>query len=47
MAKQAAAPIERMAGSHPHKGRQIALEILTFLLFLLFSDYIWFGNPFS
>ena len=24
MAKQAAAPIERMAGSKPHKGQQIA-----------------------
>ena len=36
MAKQAAAPIERMAGSKPHKGRQIALEIVTFLLFILF-----------
>ena len=36
MAKNAAAPIERMAGSKPHKGRQIALEIVTFILFLLF-----------
>ena len=36
MAKQAAAPIERMAGSKPHKGRQITLEIVTFLLFILF-----------
>ena len=36
MAKTAAAPIERMAGSKPHKGRQIALEIVTFLLFVLF-----------
>ena len=36
MAKQAAAPIERMAGSKPHKGRQVTLEIVTFLLFLLF-----------
>ena len=34
MAKQAAAPVERMAGSKPHKGRQLALEIVTFLLFL-------------
>ena len=40
MAKQAASrpisEIERMAGSKPHKGRQIALEIVTFLLFVLF-----------
>ena len=36
MAKQAAAPIERMAGQKPHKGRQLALEIVTFLLFVLF-----------
>ena len=35
MTKQAAV-VERMAGSKPHKGRQIALEIVTFLLFLLF-----------
>jgi len=35
MTKQAAV-VERMAGSKPHKGRQILLEILTFLLFLLF-----------
>ncbi len=35
MAKQAAV-VERMAGSKPHKGRQILLEIVTFLLFLLF-----------
>ena len=36
MAIQAAAPIERMAGAKPHKGRRIVLEIVTFLLFLLF-----------
>ena len=36
MAKQAAAPIERMAGYKPHKGRQVALEIVTFILFILF-----------
>ena len=35
MAKEAVV-IERMAGSKPHKGRQIALEIVTFLLFVLF-----------
>ena len=36
MAKQAAAPIERMAGTKPHKGRRLALEIVTFVLFVLF-----------
>ena len=36
MAKQAEAPIERMAGYKPHKGRTIALEIVTLLLFILF-----------
>ena len=36
MAKQAAAPVERMAGQKPHKGRQLALEIVTFLLVVLF-----------
>ena len=36
MAKTAAAPIERMAGYKPHKGRQIALEIVTLILFILF-----------
>ena len=36
MAKQAAAPIERMAGYKPHKGRKIALEIVTLILFILF-----------
>ena len=36
MAKQAAAPIERMAGYKPHKGRTIALEIVTLILFILF-----------
>ena len=36
MAKQAAAHIERMAGYKPHKGRRIALEIVTFILFILF-----------
>ena len=35
MAKEAVV-VERMAGSKPHKGRQIALEIVTFLLFVLF-----------
>ena len=36
MAKQAAAPVECMAGQKPHNGRQLALEIVTFLLFVLF-----------
>ena len=36
MAKQAAAPIERMAGYKPHNGRRIALEIVTLILFILF-----------
>ena len=36
MAKQTAAPIERMAGYKPHNGRRIALEIVTFILFILF-----------
>ncbi len=36
MAKQAAAPIERMAGYKPNKGRKIALEIITLILFILF-----------
>ena len=36
MAKQAAAPIERMAGYKPHNSRKIALEIVTFILFVLF-----------
>ena len=36
MAKQAAAPIERMAGYKPNKGRKIALEIVTLILFILF-----------
>ena len=35
MANQTVA-VERMAGSKPHKGRRLALEIVTFLLFLLF-----------
>ncbi len=35
MAKEAVV-IERMAGSKPHRGRQIALEIVTLLLFILF-----------
>ena len=35
MAKQAVV-VERMAGSKPHRGRQIALEIVTLLLFILF-----------
>ena len=29
-------PIERMAGSKPHPGRRLALEIVTFILFILF-----------
>ena len=36
MAKQAAAHVERMAGYKPHNGRRIALEIVTFILFVLF-----------
>ena len=36
MAKQAAAPIERMAGYKPNKGRKIVLEIVTLILFILF-----------
>ena len=36
MAKKAAATIERMAGYKPNKGRKIALEIVTFVLFILF-----------
>ena len=35
MAKQAVA-VERMAGTKPHKGRKLALEIVTLLLFILF-----------
>ena len=35
MAKQTEV-IERMAGTKPHKGRKIALEIVTLLLFILF-----------
>ena len=36
MAKQNTAPVERMAGSKPHPGRRIALEIVTLILFVLF-----------
>ena len=36
MAKKKALPIERMAGSKPHPGRRVALEIVTCLLFILF-----------
>lgn len=36
MAKQAAVHIERAAGYKPHKGRRLALEILTLILFILF-----------
>lgn len=36
MAKKQALPIERMAGSKPHPGRRVALEIITCLLFILF-----------
>ena len=36
MAKKQELPIERMAGSIPHPGRRIALEIVTLLLFILF-----------
>jgi len=36
MAKQAAASVERMAGSKPQKGKRLALEIITFILFVLF-----------
>ena len=36
MAKKQPEQIERMAGSIPHPGRRIALEILTLLLFILF-----------
>ena len=35
MAKQKEV-IERMAGSKPHKGRKVVLEIVTLLLFILF-----------
>ena len=35
MAKQKA-EIERMAGSKPHPGRRLALEIVTLILFILF-----------
>ena len=44
MAKQAAArvhEVERMAGYKPHKGRKIALEIVTFILFVLFMMPFW------
>ena len=36
MAKKQPEQIERMAGSIPHPGRRIALEILTLVLFILF-----------
>ena len=36
MTTKAAAPIERMAGYKPHKGRRIVLEIVTLILFILF-----------
>jgi len=36
MARQAAVPVERMAGAKPHRGRRIVLEIVTFILFILF-----------
>ena len=36
MAKKQPEQIERMAGSIPHPGRRIALEILTLFLFILF-----------
>lgn len=36
MAKKQPEQIERMAGSIPHPGRRIALEILTLILFILF-----------
>ena len=36
MAGKNAASIERMAGYKPHKGRKIALEIVTLILFILF-----------
>ena len=36
MAKKQPEQIERMAGSIPHPGRRIALEIVTLLLFILF-----------
>ena len=36
MAKKQKEQIERMAGSIPHPGRRIALEIVTLLLFILF-----------
>ena len=36
MAKEAAHPVEHMAGYKPHKGRRLALEIITLILFILF-----------
>ena len=36
MAKKQQAQIERMAGSQPHPGRRLALEIVTLILFILF-----------
>ena len=36
MAKKKEMPIERMAGTKPHPGRRIALEIVTLILFILF-----------
>ena len=36
MAKKQPEQIERMAGSIPHPGRRIALEIVTLILFILF-----------
>ena len=36
MAKKQKEQIERMAGSIPHPGRRIALEIVTLILFILF-----------
>ncbi len=36
MAKKQEMPIERMAGTKPHPGRKLALEIVTLILFILF-----------
>ena len=36
MAKKQQVQIERMAGSQPHPGRRLALEIVTLILFILF-----------
>ncbi len=42
MAKKQKEQIERMAGSIPHPGRRIALEIVTLILFLVGNLFITF-----